>query len=587
MKNKIILYYTDVFVLLFKLLLIFCSFYYLTMVLSPVIQRDGWYYVYQFGQKWIENGISFEDFLEKRSLTDTSIPLLKIWLYFNLKYFDLDFRIEGLLGFFALVGIVLFGYFMYKKSEYQSKNWVSAVWICNGSLVLLSPLNTETYYWSLSMLGYTYPFLGILCSFLLWSYLKNEKGNQWLMFPILLILFLCGDIASLIMSSALLFSTILAVTSTSSFWKDRQKISSLSILTLFSLLYFFLLNFKYIGSGLTTDQGLNSSSLLDNFIKNISNINIYKYLFTRGIIGSNYLLQSVIFFEIISILTIFSLLIYFVFRIIKNRGIRTFIDFTLFFLFLYFLFSIFLILVGRSTLDTPRYGPIFQLLPIVLLWTPAFVAQSHRKMNQVLNIMCSLFIFIALSLNYGYNTYRAFSGLKYEKAWENRTIEIIAEIFENRYDGEDCSLFHGSFGICDVSDNDKKYILDFLNKMQLNIFNPKFQSIYRIQPFSIGLNRNKILFWGPQGFVLGDTAIPNILPDGNMGMYFQLSNHFGLDDIALQVGELMVPTINGGNGLLTASVDLTGITDSKNIIVSLIDKKQNITLTVGEFKIIK
>jgi len=101
-----------------------------------------------------------------------------------------------------------------------------------------------------------------------------------------------------------------------------------------------------------------------------------------------------------------------------------------------------------------------------------------------------------------------------------------------------------------------------------------------------GLNGNKIVLWGPQGFTLGG-QIPNILSDGKMGMYFELSNHSELDGIDVQFGELVVPTVNGGNGVLTASVDLTGITDSKNITVSLIHKKQNVTLPVGEFKVIK
>lgn len=68
------------------------------------MQSDAWYFLDVFLRKAIDNNLSFADFFIKRAGADHAQPLFKVVLLFEWRFFDLDFKIEALIGLAAAVG---------------------------------------------------------------------------------------------------------------------------------------------------------------------------------------------------------------------------------------------------------------------------------------------------------------------------------------------------------------------------------------------------------------------------------------------------------------------------------------------------
>lgn len=70
-------------------------------VSNPVIRSDAWYFLDVFVRKALNGQLQFSDFFVKRLGADHAQPMFKLALLFELRFFDLDFSVEAIIGFIA------------------------------------------------------------------------------------------------------------------------------------------------------------------------------------------------------------------------------------------------------------------------------------------------------------------------------------------------------------------------------------------------------------------------------------------------------------------------------------------------------
>lgn len=68
------------------------------MSATPLVQADGWYFLENFLARYFEHGFQLTDLFIQRGANDHAQPIQKLVLLFHTKFFDMDFRIEGLIG---------------------------------------------------------------------------------------------------------------------------------------------------------------------------------------------------------------------------------------------------------------------------------------------------------------------------------------------------------------------------------------------------------------------------------------------------------------------------------------------------------
>lgn len=65
---------------------------------GPLMQADAWYFLDVFVSKYLDGTLRFWDLFVQRGGSDHAQPLQKLILLFHTRYFDMDYRIEGLIG---------------------------------------------------------------------------------------------------------------------------------------------------------------------------------------------------------------------------------------------------------------------------------------------------------------------------------------------------------------------------------------------------------------------------------------------------------------------------------------------------------
>lgn len=161
---------------------------------TPLIQADGWYFLERFLPRYFDGSLTFADMFMQRGGTDHSQPLQKLVLLFHTRYFDMDFRVEGVIG-------VLFGvlWCLAVAHEMRSdrplslvRNIASYVGILLVFSLGLSLNSTNVFTWPLVTLGY----LALLLSTLYFSLAMSSWGR-----PGSVAIFLATTILSLCIDS--------------------------------------------------------------------------------------------------------------------------------------------------------------------------------------------------------------------------------------------------------------------------------------------------------------------------------------------------------------------------------------------------
>lgn len=131
---------------------------------GPLLQADAWYFLDVFVSKYLEGSLRFWDLFVQRGGSDHAQPLQKLILLFHTRYFDMDFRIEGLLGTglgIAWCAVLAVAAWMAQQRDGRPPASASAV-MALVFVLGLSINSTNVFTWSLVTLIYVTLFAATL-----------------------------------------------------------------------------------------------------------------------------------------------------------------------------------------------------------------------------------------------------------------------------------------------------------------------------------------------------------------------------------------------------------------------------------------
>lgn len=135
---------------LVALLALLNAFAYTLVVANPLVQSDLWRMLDGFLGRFIDQGFRWADVFVEPYPSDTNLPLFKLFLFFNVRWFALDLRIEAVLAVLvAALGVWMLVWFAGRTKEGHAveKAWLLAVL----ALVWLSLNASATYAWPLAL----------------------------------------------------------------------------------------------------------------------------------------------------------------------------------------------------------------------------------------------------------------------------------------------------------------------------------------------------------------------------------------------------------------------------------------------------
>ena len=129
---------------------------------TPLIQADGWYFLEHFLPRYFDGSLGILDLFMKRNGVDHAQPLQKLLLLFHTRFFDMDFRIEGLIG--VLIGILWCATIARELYRQPAGSLAQRAATALGALLVfalgLSLNSTNVFTWPLVTLGYIALLLG-------------------------------------------------------------------------------------------------------------------------------------------------------------------------------------------------------------------------------------------------------------------------------------------------------------------------------------------------------------------------------------------------------------------------------------------
>ncbi|MFC6352098.1 hypothetical protein H7691_02570 [Stenotrophomonas sp. CW117] len=123
---------------------------------TPLIQADGWDFLEYFLPRYFDGSMGILDLFMKRNGIDHAQPLQKLVLLFHTHFFDMDFRIEGLIGvLFGIVWCTIIAAELLRLSiETPGQRVIVAIGVSLVFALGLSLNSTNVFTWPLVTLGY-------------------------------------------------------------------------------------------------------------------------------------------------------------------------------------------------------------------------------------------------------------------------------------------------------------------------------------------------------------------------------------------------------------------------------------------------
>jgi hypothetical protein len=130
---------------------------------DPVIVQDSWYYLGAFLRHAIDGTLSYSDFFVRRAGIDHSQPLYKLIYLAELRWFQLDFMPQAILGIFSAVAIAyILSTFLPNDGQDSHDNCRYWMAIAIFGVMLFSLNSTEIWTWpdvALQYVGFLFAFL--------------------------------------------------------------------------------------------------------------------------------------------------------------------------------------------------------------------------------------------------------------------------------------------------------------------------------------------------------------------------------------------------------------------------------------------
>lgn len=176
---------------------------------GPLLQADAWYFLEVFLSKYFEGGLGVLDLFVQRGGGDHAQPLQKLVLLFHTRWFDMDFRIEGLVGTAAGIAwcAVLAAAVWAAEGARGRRSPAALVTLALVFVLGLSINASNVFTWSLVTLGYL-PLL-VATLYLLAAQRLTEGRWPWLLMPAAFLLGIAIDEMAIIVFVATLLALAL------------------------------------------------------------------------------------------------------------------------------------------------------------------------------------------------------------------------------------------------------------------------------------------------------------------------------------------------------------------------------------------
>lgn len=174
------------------LALAFNAVVYTATTATSVLISDSWYFVETFLMSYYQRGLTLASLLAKRSAVDHAVPVQKLVLLADAKWFGLDFRMEGLFSVFvALLTLGMFATWMKRARRFPQTHAWHLVALAAIASIYLSMNATVVFEWPLVSLY----FVMLLIVFLFFACILEAmaSGRYWLATLAGVACLLCAD----------------------------------------------------------------------------------------------------------------------------------------------------------------------------------------------------------------------------------------------------------------------------------------------------------------------------------------------------------------------------------------------------------
>jgi hypothetical protein len=152
------------------------TIYFALKAANPLVISDAWYYLGAFVEKASRGSLGISDFFVKRTSLDHSLPLHKLLLLANYRFFRLDFSFDAFVGIGFALGALLVIRRTLRQSVASQFNTVAAqvgfVAIC---AIYLSLNATAIYEWPLLTMGFCTQFFFALLYVASWQTCVRQR----------------------------------------------------------------------------------------------------------------------------------------------------------------------------------------------------------------------------------------------------------------------------------------------------------------------------------------------------------------------------------------------------------------------------
>lgn len=178
---------------------------------TPIIQADAWYFLESFVSRHYSHSLTAWDLFVQRGSTDHAQPIQKLILLFHTRYFDMDFRVEGLIGVGFATALCFFVMFQMRETTTSPIGRIAGALLVGIVPALWLSLNANNIYtWSLVTIGFSAQLF--TCVFLCVFFWTAVNGYRLWLFPAALALGMVVDeLAIITIFVALLAALIVGI----------------------------------------------------------------------------------------------------------------------------------------------------------------------------------------------------------------------------------------------------------------------------------------------------------------------------------------------------------------------------------------
>jgi hypothetical protein len=456
---------------------------------TPLPANDSWFFLETFVDEYYRHALDFKDFFNKRSIDDHAQPLQKLILLWHLRHFDLDFKIEAMVGvLFAAIGALTAVFYARRHQGGAEDNGVlsaAGYWLCIILIpvLCLSISASQIFTWSLVTLGFVLLPCAIVF-FHLTGAAVTKTAPAWTLVPAAFVLAVVLDNLAIIYVLASICVCLIVAVSKREF-KDAAKVALFAAAG--CLLYDGL-----VQPILTPDDlpaGAGSSGLSYAMAHWQSSWKLIWNPLRLIVVPPEQLEGSPGTFLYVAMalgIALLSLHALFWFRFFKSLPNADGFDLANAGLMIGFYGTVAAIAAGRLSINgydyllQPRYYVAYLLgiLPILAVGARTFVAERTLFVDRVYG---ALLIPFALSMIVAQApmTMKSWERYKYISEYTQVAALQMGQLRENPEQTNQCADI---LYVCGYDTARKRKLVGILSRNELNIFNRAFQLRYRLYP---------------------------------------------------------------------------------------------------------